>query len=133
MKVQSRTPFDGSRQREALTALQRESGKAATAVAAEIGRSYNQYLRYVWGQTPLRIDQLETFAAAYGVPVRRLVDTIFCGPERVLGASATPPTPDDPPLWPALQPANVSRVRVSRHIARSKVFTTVYDCGILGV
>lgn len=64
--------FDRERQRDALTTLQRESGKEATQIAAEIGLSYNQYLRYSWGKTALRIDQFETFARAYGVGVPEL-------------------------------------------------------------
>ncbi len=80
MNVSNREHFDGAAQRAALTALQQQSGKQATELAAEVGLSYNQYLRYVWGKTPLRVDQFEPFARAYGVDRRVLVDAMFPDP-----------------------------------------------------
>ncbi len=75
--VSHREGFDGARQRAALTHLQDQSKRPATQLAAEIGLSYNQYLRYVWGKTPLRFDQVEAFARAYGVAPRSLVDLVL--------------------------------------------------------
>jgi hypothetical protein len=64
--VMDRPTFDGQRQRDALKALQESSGRDATAVARDVGLSYPQYNRYLWGRVPLRTDQIATFAAAYG-------------------------------------------------------------------
>lgn len=75
--VADRPTFDGTRQREALTALQRASGRDATAIAKDVGLSYPQYNRYLWGHLPLRLDQVEPFAFAYGTSPRRLVDLIL--------------------------------------------------------
>lgn len=72
----ARPVFDGSRQRLALTKLQERSGRAPTDIASELGLSDPQYRRYVWGKLPLRVDQFEPFARAYGVAVRLLVDLI---------------------------------------------------------
>lgn len=78
--VSERPRFDGQQQREALTTLQRGSGKDATTVAQEVHLSYPQYNRYLWGRIPLRVDQFESFAKAYGVTPRDLVDRILSDP-----------------------------------------------------
>lgn len=62
-----KVPFDGQRQRDALTELQKRAGLEATAAAQAVNLSYPQYNRYLWGRVPLRTDQIRTFAAAYGV------------------------------------------------------------------
>lgn len=63
----AREAFDGDRQSAVLSKLQRRAGKSATSVARDIDLSYPQYLRYAWGKLPIRSDQMERFAAAYGV------------------------------------------------------------------
>lgn len=65
--VIDRPTFDGQRQRDALTAAQKRSGRDATDVAHEVGLSYPQYNRYLWGRLPLRTDQIAAFAAAYRI------------------------------------------------------------------
>lgn len=77
MTPRARARFDGVRQRDALARFQKASGYEATEIAARVGLSYNQYLRYVWGKAPLRLDQVETFARAYGITPRTLTDAIL--------------------------------------------------------
>jgi transcriptional regulator with XRE-family HTH domain len=72
-RVTDRPRFDGRRQREALTGLQKASGLDATTVARAVNLSYPQYNRYLWGRVPLRTDQIADFAAAYGVPTAELI------------------------------------------------------------
>lgn len=68
-----RPGFDGERQREALDALQKAAGLQATTAAQAVGLSYPQYNRYLWGQVPLRTDQIPAFAAAYKVSKAELI------------------------------------------------------------
>lgn len=75
--VSGKPAFDGGRQREVLTALQKASERDATAVARDVHLSYPQYNRYLWGQLPLRSDQFRTFAAAYDVPVWTMLRLLF--------------------------------------------------------
>lgn len=67
-----RADYDGRKQREALRALQRASGRTATEIAYEVGMSDPQYRRYLAGSAMLRVDQLEPFARAFGVTVADL-------------------------------------------------------------
>lgn len=62
-----RATFDRRRQREALTEFQKRAGLDATAAAQAVHLSYPQYNRYLWGRVPLRTDQIQRFASAYGV------------------------------------------------------------------
>lgn len=70
--VSERPPFDGQRQRDALTRFQGEAGIDATVAARAVNLSYPQYNRYLWGRLPLRTDQIPAFAAAYGVATATL-------------------------------------------------------------
>lgn len=62
-----RVEFDGERQKAVLLKLQHRAGLDGTAAATRVGFSYPQALRYFNGKTPLRPDQYETFARAYGI------------------------------------------------------------------
>ena len=62
-----RKEFDGERQKAVLAKLQHRAGLDGTAAAVRVGFSYPQALRYFNGKTPLRPDQYETFARAYGI------------------------------------------------------------------
>ena len=64
-----RIEFDGERQRAVLSKLQYRAGLDATEAATRVDFSYPQYLRYARGKTPLRPDQYDLFAVAFGVPV----------------------------------------------------------------
>ena len=83
---EQRPRFDGRRQRAALVRLQQKAGRNATTVASEVGLSYPQYNRYLWGRTPLRSDQFAAFARAYGVSVAELAEA--------LGFGEPPPDPE---------------------------------------
>lgn len=67
VRVGDRSAFDGQRQADALSGFQKAAGLDATKAARAVSLSYPQYNRYLWGQVPLRTDQIAAFAAAYGV------------------------------------------------------------------
>lgn len=54
-------------QSEALSGLQDAAGLEATTAAGLVGLSYPMYNRYLWGQVPLRTDQIPVFAKAFRV------------------------------------------------------------------
>ena len=67
-----REPFDGRRQKAVLEKLQFWAGIDDTEAAHRIRFSYPQARRYFGGETPVRPDQYERFAQAYGVLVEDL-------------------------------------------------------------
>lgn len=62
-----RVEFDGVRQRTVIGKLQHRAGLDGTEAARRVGFSYPQAMRYFWGKTPIRPDQYEVFARAYGI------------------------------------------------------------------
>ena len=70
--MSGRVEFDGARQRAVLLKLAHRAGVDGTEAAHRVGFSYPQARRYFLGQTPLRPDQYERFARAYGIAVEDL-------------------------------------------------------------
>lgn len=68
-----------ARQAAALQLAEQKSKKSRTRIAADLGHSYDQYARYANGVTPLRVEQIEQFAEAYGVDPRALGHAILTG------------------------------------------------------
>lgn len=68
-----------ARQAAALQIAEHQCGKTRTNLAAELGLGYDQYARYVNGVTPLRVEQIEQFAYAYGIDPRVLGHAILTG------------------------------------------------------
>jgi hypothetical protein len=68
--VRFRDTDQGQRQRDALRAAERDSGRKRSAIVAdldaEINIGHDQFLRYLRGDTPLRWDQIGVFARALG-------------------------------------------------------------------
>lgn len=48
-------------------ALKKDKKQTRTKLAADLDLGYDQYLRYVNGTTPLRVEQIVSFARAYGI------------------------------------------------------------------
>lgn len=61
------TVFNGMRQRVVIRKLQRNAGLEATDLAAAVGLSYPQLLRYAYGKVPIRSYQIPAFAQAFGI------------------------------------------------------------------
>lgn len=108
----ARDAFDGGRQRVVLSKLQRRAGLSATEVARDVDLSYPQYLRYVWGKLPIRSDQVERFAAAYGVTPLDLAAELS-------GVDVYPPEPSEP--QPEPQPVWTFRTALRGHITESLI------------
>lgn len=73
-----------SRQAAALQAAdeyaqRRQERRSRTRLAADLGLGYDQYARYVNGETPLRIEQIELFAQVYGLDAAVLGRAILTG------------------------------------------------------
>lgn len=69
--VRFRETERGRRQGAALRDLEQGSGRKRSAIVADLDDAirvgHDQYRRYLRGDTPLRIDQFDAFAAAYRV------------------------------------------------------------------
>ena len=72
---------DRSRERQsaALSEAEKRVKRTRTQIAADLALSYDQYGRYVSGATPLRVEQIEQFAAVYGVDPGVLGHAILSG------------------------------------------------------
>lgn len=57
----------------------RKRGKSRTQLAVETGLGYDQYLRYVNGETPIRVEQIGLFARAYDLDPDVLGQAIVTG------------------------------------------------------
>lgn len=75
----------GERQARVLQALERAAGRRRAEIVAGLPLEHDQYRRYLRGDTPLRWDQIATFAAAYGVSTEHVA--------RELGLIDGPPPP----------------------------------------
>lgn len=71
------------RQAVALGAAERlateDDRTTRTKLAGALNLSYDQYARYVNGDTPLRVEQIPLFASAYGINERILGHAILTG------------------------------------------------------
>lgn len=68
-----------ARQAAALQKAESISGQSRTKLAAALNHGYDQYSRYVNGVTPLRVEQIEQFAAVYGIDAQALGVAILTG------------------------------------------------------
>lgn len=66
-------------QERALQAAERQVNKSRTKLAADLGIGYDQYARYVNGDTPLKFEQVALFADAYGLDPQILGQAILTG------------------------------------------------------
>lgn len=68
--VRFRDTDKGQQQRDVLRRLEQQSGRKRSAIVAELDAEINvghdQYRRYLRGDTPLRWDQIDVFARAFG-------------------------------------------------------------------
>lgn len=66
-----------------------------TRLAADVGMGYDQYARYVNGETPLRFDQVGLFATVYGIDPDVLGRAILAGDAQAIEQLAQPAEPYD--------------------------------------
>ena len=93
MTPESITARSRARQAVALQSIDkrvRDGGKSRTQIAAALGLGYDQYARYVNGDTPLRFEQIELFASVYGVDPHTLGQAILTGDASLFDAPASP-------------------------------------------
>lgn len=64
---------------QAMDKRVRDKGRSRTQIAAELGLGYDQYARYVNGDTPIRFEQIDLFAGVYGVHPHDLGRAILSG------------------------------------------------------
>lgn len=82
MEEHSMVARSRARQAAALQAAEQraqDAGKSRTKLAAELDFSYDQYARYVNGDTPMRFEQVEQFAGAYDIDELVLGHAILTG------------------------------------------------------
>lgn len=93
----------------------KREGKSRTALAAEVGLSYDQYQRYVAGKAPLQYDQTEAFARLYGVDPDVLGQAILTGDTSAITAMAETPGWDMAAYLAPHIPADQIPEMVKRH------------------
>jgi hypothetical protein len=87
LRVGYRATPAGEQQARVLQDLERACGRRRAEIVAELPMEHDQYRRYLRGDTPLRWDQIATFAAAYRVSAASVA--------KLLGLVEEPP--DAPP------------------------------------